>query len=645
MQQVLNRRSSSVNVLAEEMKCTPKNQAEISSDHPVVECLRPKKTTAISGVKRLNPSQEHHHLSRCPDRCNRRSAKEAPGAGKMMQKSVRGTGLVSAGLTSCSQRQVQTSGCHIGTHFLMSSRVAVILNQVVVRRRTSFNLSSLVMTVLITTTMMLMHQVPLVCSNRRTHHPAFSRRQYPYPPFQSYLSPLLQSSPSVIDNSFLNAQHASIAGSNHQYQQHPNQHPHQLIAGSSDQPGIPMHHSALMSPASSDFYPHFDHSPPPFSFAPSHSSAPPTGSSPLQRQSGGGGTAVPSVVKHPGTCTFQRSQPACTFSLLCYLAGGLPVEGCEGDTGLTCCLLYPGSGVASLPPPPPPLLPAFDPTPQSSLSGQPPAPYSPIRDPQPGPPLQPSPSYQSYPSSYSDYLNPDPAYGNNNNNADSVPDAYTPATSRESGPQQPPQQHQSHYPEPVSPAVNVINNNPPPLHHQYPHILPVPVSGVSQSTSHSTAGTSAPETTSPVINNKNKNYLPQPAPSSLLASHVSMESPDLKDNAVRRTIGSDPVADSLNSLTSDGMERQQHARNFAGDDGQYILLLFRTSSHTPHSSYFYSFRRKILFLHAFLMKILFSFASICLSLSFCMFEVHALEMSGDSFTFFLSFISRAFAGV
>ena len=581
-----------MNVLAR-MKFT-QNPAETSSEkhhvNPEVECLRPKKTTAISGVKRLNPSQEHHHLSRCPDRCNRRSAKEAPGAGKMMQKSVRGTGLVSAGLTSCTQRQVQTSACHfIGTHFLMS-RVAVILNQVVVRR-TSFNLSSVVMTVLITTTMMLMHQVPLVCSNRHRsssshhHHPAFSRRQYPYPPFQSYLTPLLQSSPSVIDNSFLNAQHAST----NQYQQHQNQHhPHQLIAGSSDQPAIPMHHSGLMSPASSDFYPHFDQSHPPFSFAPtSHSSVPSIGSSGLQRQSSGG-TAVPSVVKHPGTCTFQRSQPACTFSLLCYLAGGLPVEGCEGDTGLTCCLLYPGSGVASLPPPPPPLLPAFDPTPQSSLSGQPPAPYSPIREPQPGPPLQPSPSYQSYPSSYSDYLNPDPAYSNNNNNnnADSVPDAYTPATSRESGPQQqPPQQHQSHYPEPVSPAVNVINNNPPPLHHQYPHILPVPVSGV---TSHSTTGTSAPETTSPVINNnnnnKNKNYLPQPAPSSLLASHVSMESPDLKDNAVRRTIGPDPVADSLNSLTSDGMERTQHARNFAGDDGQYLLLYLFLPSIVLHSS-------------------------------------------------------------
>lgn len=48
------------------------------------------------------------------------------------------------------------------------------------------------------------------------------------------------------------------------------------------------------------------------------------------------------MVRHPGTCTFQRSQPACTFSLLCYLAGGVPIEGCGGDVAMTCCMLYNG---------------------------------------------------------------------------------------------------------------------------------------------------------------------------------------------------------------------------------------------------------------------------------------------------------------
>lgn len=46
------------------------------------------------------------------------------------------------------------------------------------------------------------------------------------------------------------------------------------------------------------------------------------------------------IVRHPGTCTFQQSQAACTFSLLCYLAGGLPVEGCgTADATATCCVL------------------------------------------------------------------------------------------------------------------------------------------------------------------------------------------------------------------------------------------------------------------------------------------------------------------
>lgn len=48
----------------------------------------------------------------------------------------------------------------------------------------------------------------------------------------------------------------------------------------------------------------------------------------------------PPIVRHPGTCTFQRSQPACTFSLLCYLAGGTPIEACDGDISVTCCILH-----------------------------------------------------------------------------------------------------------------------------------------------------------------------------------------------------------------------------------------------------------------------------------------------------------------
>lgn len=45
------------------------------------------------------------------------------------------------------------------------------------------------------------------------------------------------------------------------------------------------------------------------------------------------------VIKHPGTCTYDRSHAACTFSLLCYLANGVPVEGCEENTPTTCCIL------------------------------------------------------------------------------------------------------------------------------------------------------------------------------------------------------------------------------------------------------------------------------------------------------------------
>ena len=47
-----------------------------------------------------------------------------------------------------------------------------------------------------------------------------------------------------------------------------------------------------------------------------------------------------SLVRHPGTCTFQRSQQACTFNLLCYVAGGVALEGCGSDISFTCCMFY-----------------------------------------------------------------------------------------------------------------------------------------------------------------------------------------------------------------------------------------------------------------------------------------------------------------
>lgn len=49
--------------------------------------------------------------------------------------------------------------------------------------------------------------------------------------------------------------------------------------------------------------------------------------------------APPPIVRHPGTCTFQQLQDACTFSLLCYLAGGIPIEGCGTGSSTTCCVL------------------------------------------------------------------------------------------------------------------------------------------------------------------------------------------------------------------------------------------------------------------------------------------------------------------
>ncbi|KAH9388840.1 DNA topoisomerase 2-beta [Tyrophagus putrescentiae] len=50
-------------------------------------------------------------------------------------------------------------------------------------------------------------------------------------------------------------------------------------------------------------------------------------------------TANPVVIRHPNSCSYDRSHAACTFSLLCYLANGVPVEGCEDNSSMTCCYL------------------------------------------------------------------------------------------------------------------------------------------------------------------------------------------------------------------------------------------------------------------------------------------------------------------
>ncbi|RWS17620.1 Plasma kallikrein-like protein, partial [Dinothrombium tinctorium] len=86
--------------------------------------------------------------------------------------------------------------------------------------------------------------------------------------------------------------------------------------------------------------------------------------------------SFPPVIRHPGTCTFQRSQSACTFSLLCHLAYGVPIEGCGGDLSVTCCMLYNAFNPHihpnyhhSLPPPHSPLHPLSGPkSPSQSLA-------------------------------------------------------------------------------------------------------------------------------------------------------------------------------------------------------------------------------------------------------------------------------------
>lgn len=49
----------------------------------------------------------------------------------------------------------------------------------------------------------------------------------------------------------------------------------------------------------------------------------------------------PQVIKFPGTCKFQRSPAACSFSSLCQATGGRLIEPCEGNLGLTCCVTHP----------------------------------------------------------------------------------------------------------------------------------------------------------------------------------------------------------------------------------------------------------------------------------------------------------------
>lgn len=106
------------------------------------------------------------------------------------------------------------------------------------------------------------------------------------------------------------------------------------------------------------------------------------------------GSSLPPVIRHPGTCTFQRSQSACTFSLLCYLAGGTPVEGCGGDFSTTCCMLH--SSHYSPPP--------FPPSPSPPMSSPSPPPFH----------SNPSPTHSRYVTSNSeshqshDYPEPHP---------------------------------------------------------------------------------------------------------------------------------------------------------------------------------------------------------------------------------------------
>lgn len=52
-------------------------------------------------------------------------------------------------------------------------------------------------------------------------------------------------------------------------------------------------------------------------------------------------SSTPLVIRHPSSCSYDRSHAACTFSLLCYLANGVPVEGCEDNSSMTCCYLNP----------------------------------------------------------------------------------------------------------------------------------------------------------------------------------------------------------------------------------------------------------------------------------------------------------------
>lgn len=468
--------------------------------------------------------------------------------------------------------------------------------------------SSFTLVIVVMLMMMLMSQG----ASCQSHH----RRTYP-PQSAYHLNPL--SSPSSGVDAF-----SSFFNTHHQ--------PSSSGSSFSSSP----HHSSHLLPSPSDMYPsHHSHhfmNPYPESLSSSSSSSSPYPSSPftssnlppsgfpdprfsgnLVRNSGSPSTGPTptSVVKHPGTCTFQRSQPACTFSLLCYLAGGLPVEGCEGDSGLTCCLLYSSTPASS----------------SSSFQHGPAMPFAPQpavdRLPSITPPVsshqdhhsllkhqQQSP-YHAYPVSYPEYpqYHPDSLYPpSSSSSGPSIPVDPNPVASvsyasrppvpassldasRDSRPRHPPPAASSstaslspshhlrhHYPElprssssssRVIPAIQSADER---QHqsrevHTYPHVLPIPASG------HSTSTTIKSVTAAPVVNTPApadaivSTYLPQSAPSSVLPSHVSID--DSGDNAVRRTIGSASTSsDSINSL--DFIERNHHARNFAGDDGTFV---------------------------------------------------------------------------
>ena len=318
---------------------------------------------------------------------------------------------------------------------------------------------------------------------------------------------------------------------------------------------------------------------------------------------------TPNIVRHPGTCTFQRSQPACTFSLLCYLAGGLPVEACEGNVGLTCCVLSSSSGhsvldAASGPVIPPSSLPT-DITPNapssysnsypvgsSSSSMVPPSSSSSSSSSSSGSSLYNSDPYPydrevgvSYPKQ-SQRQNPAHSVSYHNSRLPSSRESSS-SLDRDYGRaynqipnvsyQRQAQHHAVQHVPPPSPVTASDNSRPhqssvsshslsipstAPMIHSYPHVLPVPASSVSSSAKVASSSETPPSAT-------------LSSPTSL-ASPTSVQTPSssinsiFDDTNVRRSIPSSSALSSSeggNSL-NEFIVRNQHARNFAGEDGE-----------------------------------------------------------------------------